>query len=247
MVKKILCAIPFLFLILGTHVAAQEQWRSSFPPLSIDLDHAITNAFAKKLNAEVTGEKVPFARRLLQLKNGQIDLLAGLLKDKAREKFAYYLSTPYKMKTNKIFLMRKGESKRLQRYEDLYNLEVGVQIGSKYFPRFDQDPKIIKYPSTNDESRIRMLLKNRFDALIHTENYATHIVHKLGLQDKVEVAPFKYTKINPVFIAISKKSALYQRKTELDEVFTKMVTSGEIDAVIQSYFENIGLEVPDYK
>lgn len=247
MLKKILCAIPLIILLSGAQLAAQAQWRSSFPPLSIDLDYAITNAFANKFDAKVIGEKIPFARRLLQLENGKIDLLAGLLKDESRERYAYYLSTPYKNRTNKIFLMRNGEGKHLQKFEDLYKLDVGVQIGSKYFTKFDEDPKIVKIPSTDDESRIRMLLKNRFDALIHTEIYATHIVYKLGLQDKVEVAPFRYTNYNPVYIAISKQSELFKRKTELDKVFTQMVESGEMDKVIQSYFESIGLPVPDYK
>lgn len=247
MIKKLITTLFLLFFYQGITFAAQKEWHSSFPPLTIDIDQAVTSAFAAKFGAKVIGNKVPFARRLLQLKNGKIDLLAGLLKDSVREEYAYYLSTPYKQKTNKIFIMRKGEGTRLQTYEDLYNLSVGVQIGSKYFNRFDTDDKIIKYASTDDESRIRMLLYRRFDALIHTEVYGTNIIRNLGLQNEIEIAPYKYTKHNPVYIAISKKSDLYKKKAELEKVFSEMVTSGEIDEVIQSYFDTIGLPVPEYK
>lgn len=247
MLKILLSIIPLIVISLCSASQAREEWHSSFPPLAIDLDQAVTNAFAAKFGAVVKGDKAPFARRLMQLKIGEIDLLAGLLKDEIREGYAYFLSVPYKRKSNKIFIMRKGEGAKLQRYEDLYNLRVSVQVGSKYFSRFDKDPKINKYASTNDESRLQMLLKSRFDALIHTELYGTYIVHNLGLQDRLEVAPYKYTKHNPVYIAISKKSDLYQRKTELDKVFSQMVESGELDEVIQSYFKKIGLPVPEYK
>lgn len=244
MLKRVLFTLSIVFLCLQTITHAGEEWRSSFPPLSIDLDQAVTNAFAAQFGAKVVGSKVPFARRLFELKTGEIDLLAGLLKDNSREEYAYFLSVPYKNKTNKIFIMRKGEGGRLQKYEDLYNLEVGVQIGSKYFTRFDEDTRIRKYSSTSDENRLKMLLHKRFDALIHTELYGNHLVYNLGLETKVEVAPYKYTQDNPVYIAISKKSKLYERRDELDKVFKRLVVSGEIDTVIRSYFKSIGLPAP---
>ena len=247
MLKIKLLSISLFFLSLCSTLEAKEEWRSSFPPLAMELDQAIVSAVAAKFDAVVKGDKVPFARRLLQLKLGDIDLLAGILKNDDREEFAYFLTPPYKQKTNKIFIMRKGEGKELQRYEDLYKLRVGVQIGSKYFPRFDEDQNIHKYESTADESRVRMLLKNRFDALIHTELYGTYIIYDLGVQGKVEIAPYKYTKRNPVYIAISKKSELYKRKDMLEKVFSQMMESGEMDKVIHSYFDSISMPVPEYK
>lgn len=247
MCKKYLFIISFLLCCLCCTAEAKEKWYSSFPPLDMELDQAIVSAFATKLNAEVKGSKVPFARRLLQLKTGQIDLLVGILKNPEREDYAYFLTPPYKEKTNKIFIMRKGEGNQLKQYEDLYNLTVGVQIGSKYFPRFDEDLKIHKISSTEDESRLKMLLKNRFDALIHTEFYGTYLIYELGLQKQVEIAHYKYTKRNPVYMAISKKSPLFKRKDELQAVFGQMVQSGEIDTVIHTYFDSISMPVPELK
>lgn len=247
MLKILLFSISLLLFSLVSILEAKEEWSSSFPPLPIDLDQAITTAFAAKFCAVVKGDKVPFARRLLQLKIGEIDLLAGILKNDEREEYAYFLTPPYKQKTNKIFIMRQGEGKQLKRYEDLYKLRIGVQIGSKYFPRFDDDRKIHKYASTADGNRLKMLLNNRFDVLIHTELYGSYIIYDLGLQDKVEIAPYKYTKRNPVYMTISKKSKLYERKDELKKVFSQMMESGEMDMVIHSYFDSISIPVPDYK
>lgn len=247
MIFRLTIIIALLFSCCGTAFADQEIWKTSFPPSNIELDIAITQAFAKKFNAVLLGKKVPFARRLNQLKIGEIDLLAGLLKDEEREQYAYFISPPYKRKTNKYFFMRKGEEQRLQKYEDLYQLSVGVQIGSKYFPRFDKDAKIKKYAISRDESRFKMLVLKRFDALIHTDIYGMDVMHRLALQDKLEIAPYKYTRYNPVYIAISNRSGLIERKDELEKVFREMVDSGEVDKIFKNYFESKGLPVPVYK
>jgi polar amino acid transport system substrate-binding protein len=231
----------------GTAHADQEIWKTSFSPNPIELDYVITQAFAKKFKATLSSHKVPFARRLFQLKTGEIDLLSGLLKKDDRGKYAYFIDPPYKQKTNKCFFMRKGEGKRLQKYEDLYQLSVGVQIGSKYFSHFDEDTKVKRYATSQDESRFQMLLLNRFDALIHTEMYGTYTMHKLGLENKLEIAPYRYTAYNPVYIAISYKSRLIERKDELEAAFRKMVESGEMDQIIHQYFTDNALPLPDYK
>lgn len=247
MLRLVLCFTLFWAFIPNNTLLASELWRSSYPPLPMDLDEAIVSAFALKFETRVAGEKVPFARRLLQLKDGEIDLLAGVLKTDARETYAHFLSPPYKLKSNKIFIMRKGEGKRLQKYEDLHRLRVGVQIGSNYFPQFDNDGKIDKYASSSEESRLNMLLKDRFDALIHTELYGTFAIYNLGLQGQVEIAPYKYTASNPVYIAISKNSKLYEIKDQLQSVYKQMMESGEFDSVIQSYFDSISVPAPEFK
>ncbi len=246
-VKQIGIVLLFCVGLRGIAYADQEIWKASFPSSPIEIDYVITKAFAQKFNAILSGDKVPFARRLLQLKIGEIDLMCGLLKNDDREKYVYFLDPPYKLKTNKYFFMRKGEGKRLQKYEDLYQLSVGVQIGSKYFSRFDEDTKLKKYASTKDECRFQMLILHRFDALIHTDIYGFEAMYKLGLQDKVEVAPYKYTEYNPVYMAVSKKSRLSERIDQLQAVFQNMVDSGEIDQIIHQYFASNGLPLPEYK
>ena len=105
MYRIFLCIISVLFFSCDSTVAAKEKWLSSFPPLKMELDQAITSAFAAKFNAAVKGEKVPFARRLVQLKTGEIDILAGILRNDEREEYAYFIHPPYKQRTNKIFII----------------------------------------------------------------------------------------------------------------------------------------------
>lgn len=226
--------------------AHQEIWRTSLPR-TLEIDYIITKAFADKFRATLTANTAPFARRLDLLKTGDIDLLCGLLKNDDRATYAYFLNPPYKLRSNKYFFVRKGEGRRLQKFEDLYSLRVGVQIGSKHYPRFDNDSKIDKHPTPQYMGRFKMLVSNRIDTVIHTDVYGLSIINELGLKDEIEIAPYKYTNKNPVYFAISRKSKLFDRKEELENVYRLMVESGEIDKVITTYFQSKGLPIPDYK
>lgn len=248
-VLRLLCFVLFSAINTGCSVSmsfGSEIWKTSLPSI-LEIDYSITKAFAEKFNASLVTDKAPFARRLLQLKNGEIDLLSGLLRNGEREQYAIFLFPPYKRKSNKYFFMRKGESHSVNTYEDLYSLKIGVQIGSTYFPRFDADSRIKKYATNSDESRFKMLLLKRIDAVLHTDVYGLYTVHRMGLQDKIEIAPYKYTEVNPVYMAVSKKSALIHYIDELERVFKDMVESGEVDRIIQGYFISKELPIPDYK
>lgn len=230
-----------------TTFTKDEVWKTAFPPAQFTLDCAVTNVLAKTFNAVLLGHQTPFARRLKQLEQGKIDLLAGLLKTPEREQYAYFLDPPYKEKSNKFFFVKKGEGFRLKEYQDLYKLKVGVQINSKYFPRFDNDNRINKIETSNIEGRFLMLSIGRIDALIHTDIYGLHVMQKLELNNRVEVAPFKYTKYNPVYIAISKRSKLIRQKKNIENEFRLMIKSGEVDKIIHNFFSGHGIPIPEYK
>ncbi|WP_028579726.1 substrate-binding periplasmic protein [Desulfogranum japonicum] len=236
-IKQILIIIVLLFSgSLSSAWAEQEIWKTSFPN-TLDLNYAITKALADKFDATLQGKRVPFARRLNQLQTGEIDLSCGLFKNAVREKYAYFLSPPYSTISNKLFFMRKGEGYRLQKFEDLYSLLIGVKIHSKYYPRFDADKKLRKYATTRDESRFNMLIAHRIDAVIQTDLYGFATLRKMGLEDKIEIAPYRYTSQNPVYMAISRKSKLMKQTNELEQVFQIMVESGEIRSIIERYME----------
>ncbi len=118
--KKIVIAFIFCFGCWGSVFGGEEVWKTSVPAYAQALDLSITQTFAKKFNATLSSHQAPFARRIRQLKDGDIDLMSGLLKNKDREKFAHFIEPPYKQKSNKYFFVRKGEGKHLQKYENLY-------------------------------------------------------------------------------------------------------------------------------
>ncbi len=243
------------FFASQTSLYAQEEMRVGFgnlPPWKMNNDNRaegagadIVKAIGKKLNLKVVFKLLPFKRSLKYLKNGDVDIMTGLLRKAEREEYIFFIDPPYKKKSNKVFYVLKGNKTLITKYEDLYPLSIGTKLGNKYFPRFDSDKKLTKESAISNNLNILMLLKKRIDALIITDSSGDYLIHNMGYEDKFEKAIFGYTKNNPVYIGLSKKSHMANHKSIT--IISTMIKSGEIDKVISNFFKKKNLPVPEYK
>ena len=96
-------------------------------------DAEILTAIAEEVKTSVSFRYAPFKRRLIMMKNGDIDLVCGLLKRRDREAYIHYILPPYKKRSDTIFFVAKGKADRIQTYEDLYDLKIGTVRGAKFF------------------------------------------------------------------------------------------------------------------
>lgn len=219
-----------------------EAFRSAVSP-----EHAhgivahIIEKVADRLDFSVKMRLAPFARRLCWMKTGNLDMMGGLLKSREREAYIYFVSPPYVEENRKVFYMRRGDENRLKCYEDLYKMVVGTKIGSRYFPRFDEDQRLKKEPVGNTEQNFQKLLAGRIDAVIYGNLSGHSVLVKMGIADQVSTADYCYLRPNPVYIGISKRSPLMSQKTRIEKVVRHMVDSGEMARIIRDYYKNITL------
>lgn len=146
----------------------------------------------------------------------------------------------------KIFFVRKGEADRIQSYEDLYGLEIGTKIRSRYFPRFDTDQKIKKQPVSSIEQNFKKLLLHRVDAVIYSYRSGYTKLMEMGITDQVEPAMYFFKGNNPVYIGISKNSPLMAEKDRLERVVRAMVESGEMETLIRKFYHLSRKHFPRY-
>ncbi len=253
--KLCIVLIIVCFFASQTGLYAQDEMKVGFsdmPPWKMSNDNSVEGADAdiikaigKKLNLKVTFKKLPFKRSLKYLKTGDADIMTSLLRKPEREEYIIFIDPPYMGKSNKVFYVPRGNKTRISKYEDLYPLKIGTKLGAKYFPRFDSDEKLKKEAAVSYKLNILMLLKKRIDTFIITDSSGDYLIHKMGYGDKFEKAIFGYTKNNPVYIGLSKKSHMANHKSIT--IISNMIKSGEIDQVISNFFKKLNLPVPDYK
>lgn len=207
-------------------------------------DAEVLKALADKMGANLEIELAPFKRRLDLMKNGKIDFMVGLLKRTEREKYIHYIHPPYKERSDTIFFVLKGNKSLIKKYEDLYNLDIGTNIGSKYFLSFDNDIKLKKQATSYFDSNIKKLMVGRIDTLIIAESIGIDLVHKMGVEDKLEIAEYRFSQKKPVYIGISKKSHLMNKIAEVESLIVKMIVGGEIKRIIINYYNSHNLPVP---
>jgi len=201
----------------------------------------ILEAIFHPINLKLKYTIAPFKRCLHELKYGNVDMYIGLFKRPEREEFVYFIEPPFQNKTVKSFYLRKGEGDRIKRYEDLYNLKLGVGVRLKFktFPRFDEDNKIIKQEVRTDEMNLKKLEAGHIDAFVQTEEVAEYLITTLGFTGKFEKSVYTYDKPNPAYIAVSKKSLFMNRIEEIETAVKQFVKSGNVDKIKQRYFKKL--------
>jgi len=121
------------------------------------------NVLAEVLDKQPTFIKAPnFARCIVLLKQGQVDVIAGLNPSPERDEFSFY--TPFKAADDLRVLSK--ESITIKTYGDFHGKIIGVARGDSYFPRFDNDKELKKITIQNVRIGFSLLLKNRIDLIM---------------------------------------------------------------------------------
>lgn len=203
------------------------------------LNAKIVKTVVARLGAELDMKYVSFARKLVLMKQGRIDLCAGLHRNEERERYIHYVEPPYLKFGGKYFFVRKNSSITLETYDDLHGLKVATSINSKYFDRFDNDEQIIKAPVSKVEQKFRMLAKGRVDAVIHSYAGGIDMINRLGLQDEIEVADYRYLVSNSIYIGVSRKSHLMEKIDDVEALVHEMVQDGEFARLVDEHYFSI--------
>jgi len=242
-------SIPSLYSqeIIKIPFPLSPPWRHVTDGKIDGVDGLLIAALASKLNAKVEFEVLPFKRALKEIEMGRLDMMSGLLYRLSREEFLHYIKPEYKKRSNKAFYVLKGKGHTIKEYEDLAPMRIGLRMGVKYFPRFDEDKQLQKYAVRENHLNIDKLQKSRIDTFIISRAVGEYLIKEAGLTDRIEMAEFGYSKENPVFIGISQKSPWAKRHEEISAIFAEMASSGEIDRLIEGYFTRNGMPVPPYK
>jgi len=243
--KKGIILIAFLMLFLFPTPQAWAQsntLRVSFntlPPWKIEktnglitgIDIEFLRLIAERMDLNIDFTPLPFKRGLKMLEVGDIDLMVGVLKRQDREKYAHFITPPYKTYSNKAFYVLKGNEWTIQCHEDLRNLVVGTQIGAKYYPEFDEDNAIRKFPVKDRKLNIKMLQAGRIHAYIATESVSDYHLGKRGLNKDIVKAQFAYRKNQDVHMALSMKSPLAKRLEEFNRVTEELLNDGAFERI----------------
>jgi len=188
-----------------------------------------THIRALETLADILGKELSFiqspnfARCVAMLKNGDVDVIAGLNKTEQRAKFALY--APFKSADALRVISKKDIT--INSYDDFKGKIIGVSRGSLYFPRFDDDDSLNKVSVQNNRIGFSMLLKNRIDIIMLSpeilETYAVEIK-----KAKLNVSPIELEEVraNVTLFGFSKRHKLNISDQELINKVTNAYENG---------------------
>ncbi|XHS79548.1 substrate-binding periplasmic protein [Burkholderiaceae bacterium UC74_6] len=199
----------------------------------------IVRELARRLGRDLRIVECPHARCMLMLRVGEADLTIGVQQSPERDAYLAFLRTPYrKSASDRVFYVRRGEAKRIRRYEDLRDLHIGIKQGSEYFDRFDEDTTLHKEIALSNSANLRKLVLRRLDAVVMPEDQGAVLMNEPELRGQLEAAVYRERDLIPRSVAVSRKSAAIELLPQLEAAMQAMRRDGTLAAIYDKhYFE----------
>ncbi len=190
----------------------------------------LVQEMARRAGFTVKFKRVPFKRALVMMRQGRADIMPGPNRTSEREVYMAYLDVPLS-KEAKVFYLKKG-APDIIRYGDLSGRKIGVIRGARYHDRFDGDETLLKIKVSNYATVLRVIWHGRVDAGIMPELLGDYLLQHEGIVLRKASLVFKG---RPSFLAISKKSSLMGKKSELEAALRAVKSSGKLQEIINRY------------
>lgn len=195
-----------------------------------------------RLGCHAQWRELPWARALVELEAGRLDLLPGGLRRPEREAFAHFVAQ-HVLSRNLLFV-RKAERARIgnaSRLADLPpGLRLGVQIGVVYGPEYAQ---LITQPAfrasltqaTSRRNLWQMLELGRVDGVLASEASARWELAQQGLSAGI-VATDVVLSDEPAFVLVSKRNRDAAWARRYQEASDVLEADGTMARIVRKYF-----------
>lgn len=185
--------------------------------------------------------QMPWARALVELEAGRLDVLSGSFRSKAREAFAHF-SIPALQSHNVLYLGSKARAKyRLTSLDDIIGtgFRLGVQRGVSYGAAFEALKANPLFPANWVPVTIRrhawkMMELGRIDGMIADEATATLELQQLGLTVTVKPSAV-IVSTSTSMVAFSKRTVPRQFVTSFNKALQSMMADGEYRKIRNRY------------
>jgi len=195
----------------------------------------IMNLAAAEVGLTVNWHSNYFKRSYSRLIRGSVDIVPRVIEKEDRKEFVRYFSPIGYQQKNIVFIVKQGNESLIKKYDDLYNISIGVKKGTAYFEKFDNDMKINKKMSVDDKNMSLMFAANRFDAMIVLDIPSFQKALKTIGFTNYSYAEYKYVQVISNQYAMSKKSSKIILFDKLNQAFKTLVDRGKIKEVYQKY------------
>jgi polar amino acid transport system substrate-binding protein len=229
----------FFILVLGFFSGfsfGQEVIRTSVPEEFVNGLHAkYLKNIARHMNMEIEITPMPFARRLRELRQGNLDLLVGLQREDNKQDEVVYIKPSYETLRHTFFVSKKNIDK-LQRFSDLKNMYIGVTRHAKYFKQFNQESGLIMVPVTTLRQKIALLMKGRINTFIHYQESALPLITDMGLQNEIVLADYQPIEVNEYYVTISQNSPLINKKHLFETAVRDAIAHHEFATIRRNHY-----------
>jgi len=195
----------------------------------------------QRMGCQTRFVELPWARALVELESGQLDVLPGAFKTPERERFAHF-SRPINRSPNVIFLSKAAAARyRINRLSDLIGTDfrLGAMIKVSYGVEFEtliKNPEFVARIETVTHRRggWQMIDANRIDGMIADEITGLIELDEMKLSATV-VNSRVVVSGDPAMVALSKHTTTPEFVRRFNRTFGDMLNDGSYRKIFESH------------
>lgn len=188
----------------------------------------IAQAVAQESGLAFRQELNPYARILRDIRSGDCDLTFAL---RSTERDDYVRYAGHLFTLDMIVVGRPGI--KLNGYDDLRGLRIGVLSGIRLSPKFDQDEQLHKIELRDYETMVEMLLTGRLDAIAGNNLSLNYLLHKR--KPRGSQWPQLALQKTEVWAQLSRRSPRAADAEKLTEAIDRLRRRGVFEALLTRY------------
>ncbi|WP_342808198.1 transporter substrate-binding domain-containing protein [Alteromonas sp. M12] len=190
---------------------------------------------ADKLNADLVITPLSFGRRLVELRNGHLDLVVGVHHYAAPDQGFIILQPSYESIQNTLFV--KLEDKyRLSSFEEFKQSTFAVTIRGNYFPELSltERPQTVKVSTL--KQKIGLLEKGRVDGFVHFAHSTNKLLETVKSEVTIVPALYQPEAQRNYFFGLSKSSKFTERQAEIEQIIRTAKQNGDFKRIREQYY-----------
>ncbi len=221
-------------------VSGSNQWHpiaysNEDNTLALGIAYDVTQELAKALNLPISFDvKMPWARAMKMLDEGEIDMMAGVYLTKQRTD-KYLFTLPVTNDTLNVFVKR-GNEFNYQKFKDLAGKRIDLIRGTSLGNEFDsymQGHLVISEMNTFSQQMARLNV-GRSDIVVLDPFTAASVLKELKLSKDIVMLK-KPVVVNPVHLIFSKKSPCVKHLDAMNKLIEKMQENGRLSEIRGNY------------
>ena len=193
----------------------------------------------QELHVEVESLHVgPWARALLSLADGSIDVLCGVYATPERRKFAEF-TIPFRQDRVSVFVWHE-RSFPFRTFDDLAGKTIGDVIGASRGREFDEWRKAHAQTEFVSDNLVNLkkLEKGRIDCFVMSHDSGLIFIKKHGYEGRI-VPLEKAVEANDLCYGISKKSKYIEYLPQINRKLVEMQADGTIEKIIKKNIDRV--------
>ncbi|WP_428611777.1 substrate-binding periplasmic protein [Shewanella sp.] len=214
-------------------LAAEDNWAPFADPYGKGLSHKLVKQAFARVDIDVDSIVVSYARGVVMTKQGLVDGVFNLHKERKTESEFIFGKQPLFTASASFYQNNAHPITAEDKWHLPQGFVVGIIKGYEYGDELEQLNQLKLIELDNHNQLINLLLLNRIDAAIMYDEVAKQYLQQMGV-DRV-IGPSVHNHTGDLYVAFSKQSPNAQHYAEkLDQGLTALKQDGSYQAIMDS-------------